>query len=397
MAESDDLRRSWKEYWDFATPVYLNHGSFGLTPKAINELRTRYEAVLNRDRDELFWFSGDAILENARLAVASFVNAPSSDLVLADHVTEALNSVLKSLRFDAGDEILITDHSYPPYRFLYKEFCRRTGVKLTIAELPFPVKKAEDAVTAIMAKVTNRTKLAIIDHITSPTALLLPIADIVRALKSKGIETFVDGAHGIGQVPLDMQKIGAAYYASNNHKWLSAPLGSAFLYVRPDCQQEIIPAAGSLWSDTEHKFTERFFWQGTKDPCARLCLPETIRFIGALHPDGWTGIYRRNHDLALAARKLICERLGLEPACPDNMIPCMFSLGLGELDFGPERNALAPHLRLNGLMRERFGYGVNCIEWGGQFVLRLTAHLYNSLEDYERAADDLAQVLSTLR
>lgn len=394
---NEELRQSWKEHWDYATPVYLNHGSFGLTPIAINTLKTRLEAELNRDRDEHFWFKGGAKLESARLAIAAFVNAPPDDLVLVDHVTEALNSVLKSLSFAAGDELLTIDHSYPPYESLYKEFCRRTGVKLVVASLPFPVTAPDEIVSLIVSKAGPRTKLAVIDHITSPTALLLPIEAIVRALRKRGVETFVDGAHGIGQVPLDMQAIGAAYYASNNHKWLAAPLGSAFLYVRPDCQQTIMPAAGSLMADSDHKFTERFVWQGTKDPCARLCLPETIDYIGALHQEGWPGVYRRNHALALAARALLCERLGLAPACPAAMVPCMFSLPLGQLAFDPKRNADAPHMRLNGLMRERNGYGVNCVYWGGQYLLRLTAYLYNSLSDYERLADDLAPVLRELR
>lgn len=394
---TDDLRHSWKDHWDFATPVYLNHGSFGLTPTAIHKLKAQCEAELNRDRDEFFWFSGGPKLESARLAVASFVNAPPDDLVLVDHVTEALNSVLKSLRFGPGDELLIISHSYPPYESLYKEFCRRTGAKLVVADVPFPVEGPEEVVAAITGKASTRTKLAVIDHITSPTALLLPIAAIVRALKERGVETFVDGAHGIGHVPLDMQEIGAAYYASNNHKWLSAPLASGFLYVRPDCQLEIMPAAGSLMADSEHKFTERFIWQGTKDPCARLCLPETISTIGALHPEGWPGICRRNHALALVARELVCEGLGLAPACPGEMVPCMFSLPLGDLRFDPAWAALAPHMRLNGLMRERHGYGVNCVYWGGQYLLRLTAYLYNSLADYERLVRDLRPVLDELR
>jgi len=393
---SDELRKSWRQHWDFATPLYLNHGSFGLTPRVINELKTKIEAELHRDRDYHFWFKNDAMMEQARLAVAKFVHSPADDLVLVDQVTEAINSILKSLDFKPGDEIIITNHGYPPYQFLYEEFSKRTGVKFVIAQIPFPVGDT-DIVETIAAKVSKRTKLAIIDHITSPTALVMPIAAIVKALKDKGVDTLVDGAHGIGQVPLDMQALGAAYYTSNCHKWLCSPPPTGFLYIRPDRQEGIIPAIGSLWSDTGHKFTERFAWQGTKDPCGRLCLPETIKFIGGLHPDGWPGIYERNHALALAARTLLSERLGLIPPCPDDMVGSMFSLPMGQLRFDPELEKLAPHMRLSTLMRKRFGYGVHAVWWGEQYLLRVTAQLYCSLNDYEKMAGDLGPVLRELK
>ena len=293
--------------------------------------------------------------------------------------------------------MIVLSHGYPPYKFLYEEFCRRTGVKLVVTDIPFPVAGPDDATAAITACVTDRTKLAIVDHITSPTGLVLPIAEIVAVLKEQGVETFVDGAHCIGHIPLDVPSIGAAYYTSNQHKWLSAPLESGFLYVRPDCQHNIVPAVGSINSGTDHKFTERFAWQGAKNPVSRLCIPETIRYIGALHPNGWDGIYRRNHELALAARDLLCDRLGLTPACPDEMTPCMFSLELGPLTLGAASEDLPPHKRVNKLVRERFGYGLLCVPWGEQYLMRLTAYLYNSLADYERLADDLAQLLPELQ
>lgn len=396
LSMSDDLYHSWCEHWDFRTPLYMNHGSFGLTPKAVLEYKSKIEAELNRDRDEHFWFTGMEPLEKARLAVAEFVNAPTDDLVLVDHVTEAVTTILKSLSFEKGDEIIITSHSYPPYEFMFAEFCRRTGVKLVIADIPFPVTGDENIVKIITDCVTDKTKLTIIDHITSPTALLLPIADIVKALEEKGVDTYVDGAHGIGHVPLDVQAIGAAYYASNHHKWLSAPLQSGFLYVRPDKQENIIPPVGIIYADTEHKFTDRFIWQGTKEQTARMCLPETIRYMDELHPDGWPGIYKRNHKLALAAREMFCEKLGFVKGCPDDMVPCMFSVPLGELDFGPNMAEVPEHARLNALMREKFGYGLNSAYWNDEYILRFTAHLYNSLSDYERVADDLAVVLPDL-
>lgn len=369
----------------------MNHGSFGVTPLSILGYKAHLDAEIDADRDHFMWFDLAEKHEEARRIVAAFVNAPQSDLVLLDNATEAVCSVLQSLVFEAGDEILMTNHGYPPFNDFFKEFSRRTGVKFVVARIPFPIEKEQQAVDDILEKVTPRTKLAIIDHVTSPTALVLPISDIVKALSAKGVDTFVDGAHGIGFMPLDMQKIGAAYYTSNNHKWLCAPVSSAFLYVRPDRQKEIIPAVGSKSATVDYPFVERFNWQGTKSLSARLCLPETIHYVGALHADGWDGIYKRNRALALAARALLCEKLDAPFACPESMVGCMAAVPLGKFDFP----AGAAH-PFHKPMYERFGYGINAPAFEGSYNLRISAHLYNCMSDFERMAEDLQVLLSDL-
>ena len=387
----NELDKSYTSHWRFKTPLYMNHGSFGATPLSILGYKAHLDAEIDADRDHFMWFDLAEKHEGARRTVAAFVNAPKSDLVLLDNATEAVCTVLQSLRFESGDEILMTNHGYPPFNDFFAEFGRSRGVKFVVAKIPFPIEREQQAIDAILEKVTPRTKLAIIDHITSPTALVLPIAEIVETLKAKGVDTFVDGAHGVGFMKLDMQEIGAAYYTSNNHKWLCAPLSSAFLYVRPDRQKDIIPAVGSRSATAEYPFVERFNWQGTKNLTARLCLPETIHYVGALRADGWEGIYKRNRALALAARKLLCEKLCAPFACPESMVGCMTAVPLGRFDF-PVGAAHPFHK----LMYDRFGYGINAPAFEGAYNLRLSAHLYNCRGDFERMADDFAVLLSDL-
>ena len=369
----------------------MNHGSFGATPLSILGYKAHLDAEIDNDRDHFMWFDLASPHEESRRTVAAFVNAPKSDLVLLDNATEAVCSVLQSRAFESGDEILMTNHGYPPFNDFFKEFGRRTGVKFVVAYVPFPIEKEQQAIDAILEKVTPRTKLAIIDHVTSPTALVLPIAEIVKALSAKGVDTFVDGAHGIGFMPLDMKKIGAAYYTSNNHKWLCAPVSSAFLYVRPDRQKEIVPAVGSKSATVDYPFVERFNWQGTKSLSARLCLPETIHYVGALRADGWDGIYKRNRALALKARELLCKKLDAPLACPESMVGCMAAVPLGKFDF-PSGAAHPFHK----LMLERFGYGINAPAFEGSYNLRISAHLYNCMADFERMAGDLTALLADL-
>lgn len=386
----DDLYKSQSAHWRFKTPFFLNHGSFGATPVAVLDYKARLDAEIDADRDHMFRFMIPEKHEEARRAVAAFVNAPESDVVLLDNVTEALGCVLHSLSFEPGDEIVITNHGYPPFNGFFREIARRRGIKFVVARIPFPIDNERQAIDPVLAAVTSRTKLAIIDHVTSPTALVLPIADIVKALAAKGIDTFVDGAHGIGFMELDMAALGAAYYTSNCHKWLCAPISSAFLYVRPDRQEDIIPAI-SQYVAAEHPFATRFNWQGTKSLSARLCIPQTMRYMAELHPGGWPGIYRRNRALALAAREFLCEKFGAPLTCPESMVGCMSSVPLGPFDF-PAGEQHSFHKR----MYDRFGYAINAPGFEGAYYLRPSPHLYNSLADYERMAEDLQALLADL-
>jgi isopenicillin-N epimerase len=263
-----------------------------------------------------------------------------------------------------------------------------SGVRVVVAQLPFPVDGEEQIVEAILQQVTSRTRLALLDHVTSPTALILPLARLVSELRARNVETLVDGAHAPGMVPISLAALGAAYYTGNAHKWLCAPKGAAFLHVRRDQQAGLHPTVIS--HGYARGFQAEFDWTGTADPSAWLCIPDAIRFMGSQLPGGWPEIMRTNHALVLDARALLLERLGLQPACPSQMLGSMASLPLPPAGAGAAAAALSTEglhdwFRARGVETWLYPHPVP--------LLRLSAQLYNSMAQFEQLARLLQEAL----
>ncbi|HEV8268782.1 MAG TPA: aminotransferase class V-fold PLP-dependent enzyme, partial [Thermoanaerobaculia bacterium] len=306
--------------------VYTNHGSYGACPSAVlfhqSALRLRIE------REPVDFFSRDlpALLRAARESLGHFVGADPDDLAFVPNVTTGVNTVLGGWSFAPGDEILTTDHAYAACRKALDHVARRAGARVVVAHVPFPFSGEDELVDAVIAGRTARTRLALLDHVSSPTAVVFPIARLVRELEDLGVETLVDGAHALGMVPLDLEAIGAAFYTANAHKWLCAPKGSAFLHVRRDRQANLHPRAISHGYGAG--FRAEFDWTGTNDPTPYLSMPECLRVLGDLFPGGWTDLMERNHLLAVRAREIVCDALNLPPPCPEEFIGSMASIPL---------------------------------------------------------------------
>jgi isopenicillin-N epimerase len=257
-----------------------------------------------------------------------------------------------------------------------------------VAPVLFPLTGPDDVIESILQHVSVHTKLAIIDHITSPTAIVLPIERIVAELQGRGVDVLVDGAHAPGMVPLDLDKLGAAYYTGNCHKWLCAPKGAAFLHVRRDRQPLIRPlvishGANSLRSNTS-RFRIEFDWTGTRDPSPWLAIPAAIATMAELLPGGWPDVYAYNHQLALDSRQLLCQALGIEPPCPADMLGSMAAVILPEglQPAGGAGDTDALHLWLF----ER-GFDLPIMWWNGKRILRVSCQLYNQRAQYLRLAE----------
>lgn len=384
-----DLEQSWADRWHFSRRYNFNHGSFGATPVAVRNAHEQLMREVSLDREQFTREGGYARVEDARRALCAFVGAADDNLVLTTNITDSLNSVLKSLALEAGDEVLVTDHIYASYPGLLDELSQRQGFTIVCAPIACRIGDPDTITRAITNHVSGRTRLAIIDHITSGTAMIFPVKAIIEALSARGVDVFIDGAHAPGQVPLALDALGAAYYGGNNHKWLCAPLSSGFLYVRPDRQHAIIPAVGSGVARSSLPFTARFTWQGVIDATPRIMVKDTLSFMNGLHPAGWTGIYERNHRLAVAARERLCDRLNLRAPVPPDMIGSMFMLPLGPLAFSPEERAKTPLQRGYDYMVEHFGFGVIFSAFGDDYLVRVTCQLYNRLSDYDVLGDAL--------
>jgi isopenicillin-N epimerase len=356
------------------------------------EFRRRMEA----EPIEFLWRRYEEPLDRARKALAKFVGARGKDLVFVPNATTAVNAVVRSLEFRPGDELLTTAHDYNACRNVLVEAARRAGAKMVVADVPFPVRKPEETFEAIIRAVTRRTKLAMIDHVSSHTALIFPIEWIIRELEARGVDTLVDGAHAPGMVPLDIKRLRPAYYTGNLHKWVCAPKGAAFLWVREDKQEVLQPAVISHGNNQLRpgytRFQDRFDWAGTIDPSAKYSVPDAIRWMGKLLPDGWRGVRQRNHELAVRARSILCERLGTEPLCPESMLGSMATVRLPEQFQGMPLNGRFEEEQVR-LYRD-FGIEVPFLRIGNQAerYIRVSAQLYNTVQEYEYLAEALGKV-----
>lgn len=383
------MAQDFRSLWSLDPAVaYLNHGSFGACPSAVLETQAALRAEMERDPVKFLSVRFNERLEPARQSLADFVGSDGADLCFVTNATMGFNAVLRSLPFEPGDELLATTHTYAACRNTIDFVTARTGASVVVASIPFPLRDEQEVVDAVLARAGPRTRLAVLDHVTSPTALVLPLARLVEALRERGIETLVDGAHAPGMVPLALRELGAAYYTGNAHKWLCAPKGAAFLHVRRDAQAALHPTVMS--HGYRRGFQAEFDWTGTFDPTAWLCVPEAIRYLGGLLPGGWPELMARNRALALQARDVLCGTLGIDAPAPDAMIGSMASIPLPTPAPGSPAARL-DHDALGEWFRER---GTRTWLYPDPVpLLRVSAQLYNDLDQYRRLATLLTEAL----
>ena len=383
--------------------IFLNHGSFGSCPRAVLEHQQQFRDRLERQPVQFFVRDLERLLDEARADLARFLHVDAADLVFVPNATAGVNTVLRSLRFRRGEELLVTDHEYNACRNALDFVARQFGARVVVVTVPFPLRGEAEVLEAVLGRATKRTRLALLDHVTSQTGMVLPIGRLVHELDCRGVETLVDGAHAPGMVPLNLRRLGATYYTGNCHKWLCAPKGAAFLHVRRDRQKTIRPltishGANSPRSDRS-RFLIEFGWTGTWDPSAYLSVPLALRFVGGLVPGGWPAIMKHNRHLALAAQEVLCTALDVVKPCPAEMTGSLASFPLPD---SPCRHAPRSPLYLDPLQERllsEHGVEVPVIPWPKppRRLLRISAQLYNSLPQYQRLAQVLPGLLAAER
>jgi isopenicillin-N epimerase len=397
--------------------TFLNHGSYGACPVEVLEDQRAWRDRLEAQPVKFFSRDLNGCLADVRRALGPFVGADPDDLALIANATGGANAVLRSLRFDPGDEILTTDHEYNAILNVARYVAARDGARVVVARLPFPAVSEDDVVERVLAAASDRTRLAIISHVSSPTALRLPVERIVADLAARGIDTLVDGAHAPGMVPLDLDALGAAYYTANLHKWVCAPKGAGFLHVRSDRQDGIRPGTISHGANAPEdgvtRYRSEFDWQGTLDPTAWLAVPAAIEVVGGFVAGGWPAVMARNHDLAVGAgssiARVLAEAGGTSPdelLSPPSMIGSMVALPLpadGPLGGPPAAGQSSP-LEADPLQTriyERFAIEVPIGPWPvpaaeaahpPQRLIRVSAALHNDRGDFARLAEALRTI-----
>lgn len=392
-----DPHESRSALWTLDPNVtFLNHGSFGACPRAVVAHQRALQDELEREPVLFLARKLEARVDEARERTARLLGARPEDLVFVRNATEGVNAVLRSLDLRAGDELLTTDHAYNACKNALHYVADRAGAKVVVASVPFPIDSNETVVASITSAVTDRTKLALIDHVTSPTGIVLPVPEIVRALRDRGVETLVDGAHAPGMLELDLDAIGAAYYTGNAHKWLCAPKGAAILHCRRDLQSALRPVVISHGANDPRAHRSRFWlefdWCGTFDPTAVLTIPFAIDWMEKLVPGGLREVRTHNHLLAVEARRILCDRLGVAPPAPEEMLGSLATVCLPPaLDTGAKAGAL-PFDPLQEALFDRFAIEVPVFRFGAdqRRCVRVAAQWYNHRAQYERLADALA-------
>ena len=358
--------------------IYLNHGAFGACPRVVQEVQREYRDRLEKNPVHFFMRELERLLDETRAVLGPFLGANPDDLAFVPNATAGVNTVISALEFDPGAEIVINDHTYPACRNAVQYWAARRALQVRTAKLPFPTTSAEELSQAILEQVTGRTKLVLLDHITSPSGLIMPLESLVRTLHERGIDTLVDGAHAPGMLPLNLERLGAAYYTGNLHKWCCAPKGAAFLWVRRDRQALIHPLVishGWAAARTDRpRFLLEFDWPGTLDASAILSVPTALSFLGELFPGGFPALYAHNKALALAGRNTLCAALGTAPPAPDAL------LGSLAVALFPERTPKVPtpDALYNALVARRIEVPIVPFPGYASGFVRIAAQVYNS-------------------
>ncbi|HEY0982499.1 aminotransferase class V-fold PLP-dependent enzyme [Schlesneria sp.] len=383
--------------------TYLNHGSFGPSPRVVQECREDWSRRLERQPMDFYLTQMEPALDEAMSVLARFVGADARDMVFVDNATVGMNVVAASLPLQAGDEVLLNDHEYGAVFRIWRQRCQQTGARVVTAKLglgSIPETTAEIAsgqqygsdpaaavVKSIFDAVTPRTRLIVVSHVTSPSAIVLPVAEICRKARARGIPVCVDGPHAIAMRDVNLGELDCDYYCASLHKWLCAPFGSGFLYVKRQHQRSLtspVTSWGRSLGGRPERWQDQLNWLGTRDPAPNLAVPAAIRFMeqaGLEQFRLWT------HQLAASARQKMESRWGQTAWIPDSIqwYASMIAIPLKNDGWKkPKPNAMHP---LQQRLRERYRIEIPVTNCCDQSFLRVSCHLYNTNDDIDRLID----------
>ncbi len=377
--------------------TYLNHGSFGPPPAVVREMRDRWQRKLDTQPMDFFVREFEPAWLAARNKLAAFVGCSPGSMIFVENATAAMNIVADSFPLAAGDAVLLTDHEYGAVQRIWQRACQRAGASATTIELPLPLGSVPGVLDAIFSAASERTRLIVVSHITSPTAAILPVAEICLEARRRGIAVAIDGPHAIAQTPLAIDSLGCDFYAASCHKWLSGPFGSGFLYVAPRQQAGVQPTVlswGRIPPTKVDSWSDEFVWLGTRNPAAYLAVPAAIEFLESV---GLHSFRARTHWLAQYARRRLLELTDLPPLAPDDpaWYGSMAHVPLPPPSAGAVGGESCPISNpLQNTIWNRLHIEVPVVEFRGVRYLRVSCHLYNDSEQIDRLVSGLKSLLA---
>jgi isopenicillin-N epimerase len=362
-----------------AGTTYLDHGGFGVTPTEVLRFSFRMRESVEAAPRPFFDRECRPRWREVAGRTAGRFSAAAADVALVDNVTDGVNAVLRAQSFKPGDEILITSMTYGAVAHAADRIAAGQGARIIEAPIPFPSPSPERCIEAIRGTLTPRTRLAILDHVTSSTALVLPLAEMIEVCRERGVAVLVDGAHAPGNVALDIPSLQADWYVGNLHKWYFAPRGCGFLWADPDRQEGLVPAVLS-W-DIDKPFPQSFEWTGTRDPSAWLSAPTAFEFMDRF---GEAEVRTHNHRLVMEGSRLLARAWDVRLETPESMAAAASLVPLPELPgFFPTEEGRA---KIQQMLWEINAIACACLLFEGCLYLRVTAQIYNDIADYEKLA-----------
>lgn len=381
------MQNQYKELWGLdPSIVFLNHGSFGATPKSILATQARWRSTMEEDPVNFNMEILPQMIRNSAERLATFLHTTADQIVFVDNATTGVNAVLRSLLpvLRPSDEILTTSHVYGAVWQTMMYLRDSTGVRLVTAEVPFPISHKDEVIHAVKNAITPATKLVVIDHITSPTGILFPIEEIIQLCKELEIYTLIDGAHAPGNVLINLDELQPSWYTGNCHKWMCAPKGTAFLWTSKEMQPFTHPTV--LSHNYKAGYIPEFDWVGTKDLTGILCIPDVLDLITE-----WGGveeITRKNKELLLKGRAILTAAFAIEAPAPESFLTTMATLPLPfEMPTTEESK-----LQLNSRLRKEYSIQMPFIPFNNKMWFRISAFLHNTEDEYQYLAMSLPKL-----